>query len=76
MSFLLETGNGVGWGLELTQGDLGFLVPLASLESTCQSGDARDTGSVPGSGRFPGEGNGNKEPNGLQSIGSKRVRRD
>ena len=23
------------------------------------SGDLRDTGSVPGSGRFPGEGNGN-----------------
>ena len=28
-------------------------------EPTCQSGDIRDAGSIPGSGRSPGEGNGN-----------------
>ena len=27
-------------------------------ESTCPAGDARDTGSIPGSGRSPGKGNG------------------
>ena len=48
-------------------------------------GDARDLGSIPGSGRSPGEGNGNplqyswlrilwtEEPGGLQSMGSQRV---
>ena len=30
----------------------------SSKEPTCQSGDIRDTGSIPGSGRLPGEGNG------------------
>ena len=46
------------------------------------AGDARDTGSIPGSGRSPGRGNGNplsilawrtqrtEEPGRLQSIGS------
>ena len=50
------------------------------------AGDTRDTGSVPRSGRSPGGGHGNqfqcsclenpmdKEPGGLQSIGSHRVR--
>ena len=28
-------------------------------ESTCNAGNARDVGSIPGLGRFPGEGNGN-----------------
>ena len=32
-------------------------------------GDARDVGSVPGSGRSPGGGHG-EEPGGLQSLGS------
>ena len=50
------------------------------------TGDMRDVGSVPGSGRSPGGGHGNplqeiylenpmnREPGGLQSIGSQRVR--
>ena len=49
---------------------------------------ARDSGSIPGSGRSPGEGNGNpiqypclensmdREPGGLQSMGSQRVGQD
>ena len=28
-------------------------------ESTCQLGDIKDVGSIPGSGRCPGEGHGN-----------------
>ena len=52
-------------------------------ESAYNAGDA---GSIPGSGRSPGEGNGNPfqysclenlwtvEPDGLQSVGSQRVR--
>ena len=32
---------------------------LSGKESTCNAGDARDVGSIPGSGRSPGEGNGN-----------------
>jgi len=32
---------------------------LGLPESTCQSGDARDEGSIPGLGRSPGGGNGN-----------------
>ena len=32
---------------------------LSGKEYTCQVGDARDTGSIPGSGRSPGEGNDN-----------------
>ena len=28
-------------------------------ESTCNAGDAEDSGSIPESGKFPGEGNGN-----------------
>ena len=47
------------------------------------SGDVRDTGSIPGLGRYPGEGHGIpfqpreslwiEEPGGLQSMGSQRV---
>ena len=57
--------------------------PLAS------AGDARDTGSIPGSRRFPGEGNGThrssilareipwtEEPGQLQSMGLQRVGHD
>ena len=52
------------------------------------AGDARDTGSIPGSGRSPGIGNGNpghcsclenfmdRELSGLQSMGQQRVRHD
>ena len=32
---------------------------LRGKESTCQTGDAGDAGSIPGSGRSPGGGNGN-----------------
>ena len=51
-------------------------------------GDARDLGSIPGSGRSPGGGNGNllqysclenpmtEEPGRLQSMGSQRVVHD
>ena len=49
------------------------------------TGDARDAGSIPGSGGSPGEGNGNpfqysskenswtEEPDGPQSMGSQRA---
>ena len=37
---------------------LGFPGGLV-VESTCQAGDARDSGLIPGSGRSPGVGNGN-----------------
>ena len=52
------------------------------------AGDAGDIGSISGLGRSPGKGNGNplqyscwriswtKEPGGLQSIESQRVRHD
>ena len=43
------------------------------------TGDARDSGSIPGPGRFPEGGHGNpwtEEPDGLQSIGMQRVRHD
>ena len=53
------------------------------------AGDIRDTGSIPGSGGSLGKGNGNplqvilawgipwtKEPGGLQSAGSQRIRCD
>ena len=57
-------------------------------ESTCNAGDTRDTGSIPGLGRHPGEGNGQnfhtsilawkipwtEEPCGLQPKRSQRVR--
>ena len=53
-----------------------------------RAGDPRDKGSIPRSGRSPGVGNGNplkhsclenpwtEEPNGLQSMGPQRARRD
>ena len=57
--------------------------PSASVRD---AGDARDVGSIPGSGRPPGEANGNplqysclkiqwtEEPGGLQSMGSESQR--
>ena len=57
-------------------------------ESTCQSGDARDVGSIPSLRLSLGVGNGTPsrilawkipwsvEPGGLQSIGSQRVGHD
>ena len=61
---------------------MGFLVAQTVKESACNAGDP---GSIPESGRAPGEGNGfplqysclensmDKEPGGLQSMGSQRV---
>ena len=37
----------------------GFSGWLSGKESTCNAGDTRDMGSIPGSGRCPGGGNGN-----------------
>ena len=63
-------------------------VVLVVKTSPANTGDARDEGSIPGSGRSPGEGNGNplqysclgipwtEEPGGLQSMGYQRVRHD
>ena len=41
------------------EGKLGFPGGTSGKESTYQAGDARDVGSIPGSGRSPGGGNGN-----------------
>ena len=37
----------------------GFPGGLVVKNSPANAGDARDVGSIPGSGRYPGEGNGN-----------------
>ena len=61
---------------------------LAVKNLPANTGDRRDTGSIPGSGRFPGGGHGNpvqysclgnlmtEQPGGLESMGSHRVRHD
>ena len=36
-----------------------FHYTTTSKKSSANTGDTRDTGSIPGSGRFPGGGNGN-----------------
>ena len=63
-------------------------VALAVKNPPANAGDIWDKGSIPGSGRSPGGGHGNplqyscwripwtKEPGGLQSMGSQRVRYD
>ena len=62
-------------------------VVLVVKNLPANAGDLRDMGSIPGLGRSPGEGNGHtlqysclknctKEPGGLQSMGSQRVRCD
>ena len=38
---------------------MGFPSGSAGKESTCNTGDSGDLGSIPGWGRFPGGGNGN-----------------
>ena len=38
---------------------MGFLGGASGKASACNTGDARDSGSIPGSGISPGEGNGN-----------------
>ena len=64
---------------------MGFPGGSDSNESACNAGDP---GSIPGLGRSPGEGNGyplqyfswkipwTEKPDGLQSMGSQRVRHD
>ena len=64
---------------------MGLLGGTVVKNSPASAGDARDLGSIPGSGRSPGGGNGNplqylaweipwtEEPGGLQSMGSQRV---
>ena len=64
---------------------MGFLGGAVVKNSPASAGDARDLGSIPGSGRSPGGGNGNplqyldweiprtEEPGGLQSMGSQKV---
>ena len=39
---------------------LGLLWWLSGKESTCNTGDAKDAGSIPGLGIFPGGGHGNQ----------------
>ena len=63
-------------------------VVLVVKNLPAKAGDVRDLGLIPGSGRSPGKGNGNplqslarripwtEEPDGLQSMGSQRVRQD
>ena len=72
----METVNGFYWG---------FPGGTDGKESAC---NVADQGSIPGLGKSPGEGNGyplqdsclgnsiDREPGGLQSMGSKRVRHD
>ena len=38
--------------------EIGFPNGSVGKESTCNTGDAGDVGSIPGSGRSPGDGNG------------------
>ena len=38
---------------------MGFLGGSSGKSSAWNTGDVRDSGSIPGSGRSPGEGNGN-----------------
>ena len=66
----------------------GFPQWLSGKESACNTGDAGDLGSIPGSGRAPGEGTEThssilawkipwtEEPGGLQAMGSQRVGHD
>ena len=64
----------------------GFPGGLVGKESTCDAGDAEDSSLIPGSGRSPGGGQEiqysclenpmDKEPGGLQSIGSQGVGHD
>ena len=65
-----------------------FVVAQLVKNSPASAGDARNTGSIPGSGRSPGEGNGNphqysclgnpwtEELGGLSSIKSQKVRQE
>ena len=74
--------------LMLNMGSPGNEVVKNPLANAGDAGDTRDAGFIAGSGRSPGEGNGNpcrysclassmdKEPGGLQFMGSQRVGHD
>ena len=74
--------------LMLNMGFPGDTVVKNPLANAGDAGDTRDAGFIAGSGRSPGEGNGNpcrysclassmdKEPGGLQFMGSQRVGHD
>ena len=74
--------------LMLNMGSPGNEVVKNPLANAGDAGDTRDAGFTAGSGRSPGEGNGNpcrysclasstdKEPGGLQFMGSQRVGHD
>ena len=67
---------------QAAEANMGFPGGTVVKNQPANAGDARDTGSIPGSGRSPGAGNGNslsiltwkipwiEEPGGLQSVGS------
>jgi len=65
----------------------GFSWWFSGKESTCNEGDVRDSGLIPGLERSPGGGqcnplkyscleNPTEEPGGLQSMGSQKARND
>ena len=72
------------WAAGLSRGEEGFWGGASGEELPANAGDARDTGSIPGSGLSPGVGNGNplqkipwvENPGALQSTGLQRVRHD
>ena len=49
----------LGWQFLNSRNHEGFLGGSAGKESTCNAGDIRDSGLIPGSGRCPGDGHGN-----------------
>ena len=75
--------EGLGWTV-LLRGASQVALTVKNLPTN--AGDIKDSGSIPGSGRSPGGGHGNplqysclenpmtEEPDGLQSLGSQRVR--
>ena len=65
LHFLVAQGLGKslerdeGWAGRRQVGAMGFHGSSAARESACYAGEARDRGSIPGSGRSPGGGHGN-----------------
>ena len=55
MSQMIELVN---MNVKMTVTSMSFPGGSVGKESTCNAGDTRDTGSIPGLGRHPGEGNG------------------
>ena len=74
------------WIMRSKEGRQASQVALVAKNPPANAGDPGDVGLIPGSGRSPGRGHGNplhilaweipwtKEPGGLQSTGSQRVR--